>query len=99
MSKDLARINEISRITQLIESPDKLTNFFDTEKEFLEFRNRLVTLLVGNDPVIMNITVTSDILDYNKLETNQRAILMGNMVKTVSERTSFVYSPSNTTKV
>lgn len=95
MSKELARVTDLTRITQLIETPNNLTNFFDTENEFLQFRAKFIEWLVGNDPVIMNITVTSDIIKYNKLEQNNRSILIGNMVKNVSDKQSFVYNPHN----
>lgn len=86
------RYNLLSRLKKL------KSNFFETAS-FLLLRKTLVTWLIGNDPVIMNITVTSDIIVYNKLESNHRSLVIGNKVKTVSSRTSFVYNPSNTTYV
>lgn len=63
--------------------------------KLLNLRFKLIKYLVGNTKVVMNITVTSDIVDYNKL-TSPSSIFYGNLVKTVSSRQSFVYNPSNT---
>lgn len=80
----------------ILEPIKNLVGYFDTER-FLAFRRALVTWIMGNDPIVMNITVTSDIVEYNKLDTNERAIFAGNMVKKVSDKTSFVYNPNATT--
>lgn len=65
-------------------------------KKYLEYRLKLVKELVGKDPVIMNVHITSDIVSFNKLDRNERVIFWGNTVKTVSSRQSFVFSPNNT---
>jgi hypothetical protein len=95
MSTDLALNNQFQAIKDLINSTNELERFFDTEEAFLEFRRRFVTWIMGNDPAIFNITVTSDIIKYNKLEGNPRSLLVGNMIKSVSDKQSFVYNPHN----
>lgn len=94
-SKQLAVYNQLATIKDLINTSDSLTSFFDTEEEFLAFRRSVVTWLMGNDPAIFNITVTSDIIKYNELDRNHRALLVGNMIKNVSDKQSFVYNPHN----
>ncbi len=87
--------NQLTTIKELVDSPNDISSFFETEKEFLAFRLSIITWLMGNDPAIMNITVTSDIVKYNKLDSNHRAVFEGNMVKYVSDKQSFVYNPNN----
>jgi hypothetical protein len=70
-------------------------SLFETEEDFLEFRRNLISMLMGRDPIIMNVTLTSDIIKYNKLNSNHRCILEGNMIKNVSDKQSFVYNPHN----
>ena len=60
--------------------------------KYLDLRFFLIKKIVGKDPVIMNIHVTSDIIKFNKLERNKRVVFHNNTVKTVSDRQSFVYS-------
>lgn len=67
--------------------------------KYLDFRYFLLKKLVGKDPVVMNIHITSDIVSYNKLDRNLRVVFHNNTVKQVSSRQSFVYSPHNTTVV
>ena len=43
----------------------------------------------------MNIHITSDIVDYNKLNRNRRTIFVNNTVKHVSDKQSFVLNPYN----
>lgn len=62
-------------------------------------RLELIKMLVDKDPVVMNITITSDIVDYNKLNRNSRTIFVNNNVKHVSDKQSFVLNPHNTTYV
>ena len=101
MSKQLETINN-DLVDDFEVAPDELTmiqnliSYFNDE-QFLAFRRRLVTWIMGKDPVIMNVTLTSDIIEYNKLDYNPRCIMEGNIVKRVSEQTSFIYGPSNTT--
>lgn len=64
------------------------------KQQLLDMRFKLVKFIVGKDPVVMNITVTSDIIQYNKLRHNPRTIFHGNIVKHVSSRQSFVLSPN-----
>jgi hypothetical protein len=59
----------------------------------------LIKKLVGKDPVVMNIHITSDIVDYNKLNRNTKTIFVNNTVKHVSSKQSFVLNPYNTTYV
>ena len=67
--------------------------------KYLEYRVLLIKKIVGKDPVVMNITITSDIVDFNKLNNNPRSIFCDNIVKSVSDKQSFVFSPNNTTYV
>ena len=62
-------------------------------------RLELIKKLVDKDPVVSNITITSDIVDYNKLNRNSRTIFVNNKVKHVSDKQSFVLNPYNTTYV
>lgn len=56
----------------------------------------LIEMLVGRDlKVISNMTVTSDIIQQN----NGVHLMVGGIIKYVSDRQSFVYDPSNTTCV
>lgn len=64
----------------------------------LNLRNYLIKKLVGTSPVLMNLTVTSDILQYNKIPSSN-SFTHNLKVRSVSSRQSFVYSPSNTTYV
>ncbi|MBV5346665.1 hypothetical protein JZU46_00310 [bacterium] len=74
--------------------------FYFLKQSFLPLRFKLIKFLVGKDPVIMNLTITSDIVSYNKLDSNPRAIFIGNRVKSVCSRQSFVLNPnSDTTQV
>jgi len=66
------------------------------ELAYYAFRAYVVKKIVGNDPVIMNITITNDILKYNKIGTERHPILHGLQIKNVSDRQSFVYNPCNT---
>lgn len=63
--------------------------------KYLSFRYFLLRKLVGKDPVVMNIHITSDIVDYNKLNRNRRTIFVNNTVKHVSDKQSFVLNPYN----
>jgi hypothetical protein len=57
-------------------------------------RLRLITWLISDDiKVISNITITSDIISYNKGIN----ILHKTKIKQVSTRQSFVFSPNSTT--
>lgn len=67
--------------------------------KYLAFRYFLLTKLVGKDPVVMNIHITSDIVCYNKLFRNVRTVFHNNTVKQVSSRQSFVYNPNNSKHV
>ena len=67
--------------------------------KYLDFRFYLIKKLIGTDPVIMNITVTDDIISYNKIYQNYRSIMVNNRIKHVSSRQSFVLQPSVTTHV
>lgn len=58
-------------------------------------RLELIKKIVGKDPVVMNIHITSDIVDYNKLNRNRRTIFVNNTVKHVSDKQSFVLNPYN----
>lgn len=89
--------NYLAPVTQQLQEYMHQIDFslFETEEEFLEFRRNLIEMLMGRDPIIMNITVTSDIIEYNKLNSNHRSILIGNMIKNVSDKQSFVYNPHN----
>jgi len=93
--KTLKSNQQLATIKDLMVSDNNLSNFFETEEEFLSFRRSVLVWLMGNDPAIMNITVTSDIIQYNDMHTNNRAVLEGNMVKSVSDKQSFVYNPYN----
>lgn len=53
----------------------------------------IVSELVDKKPVVMNITVTSDIVEYNELESSE--FFRDNKIRNVSGKQSFVYSPSN----
>ena len=86
---------QLASFRALVTSTKSLSSFFETEEAFLAFRRSAVTWLMGNDPAILNITVTSDIIKYNALEYNERAVMAGNMIKSVSDRQSFVYNPHN----
>lgn len=60
---------------------------------FNKIRLFLIELLIGRDlKVISNITVTSDIIQYN----NGVDLMIGGSIKYVSDRQSFVYNPSDT---
>ena len=63
--------------------------------KYLEYRVLLIKKIVGKDPVVMNIHITSDIVDYNKLNRNRRTIFVNNTVKHVSDKQSFVLNPYN----
>ena len=67
--------------------------------KYLDFRFYLVKKLIGKDPAIMNITITDDIIKYNKLYSNPRTIMVNTVIKHVSDRQSFVFQPSRTNYV
>jgi len=95
MSTALTLNNQLTVIKDLINTTNNVSTFFETEEEFLAFRRSVIDWLMGKDPAIINITVTSDIIKYNKLDRNHRALMIGNMVKYVSDKQSFVYNPHN----
>ena len=84
-----------------------LSKYFDFKLKLLTkvvgsdklLRLELIKRLVDKDPVVMNIHITSDIVEYNKLNRNSRTIFVNNTVKHVNDKQSFVLNPYNTTYV
>ncbi len=95
-------MNYISKFREAVQS-----KYFDLKLKAITkvvgnnelLRLELIKKIIGKDPVVMNITITSDIVDYNKLNRNSRTIFLNNTVKHVSDKQSFVYNPYNTTYV